>query len=183
MFFMEVRIFEEVGYGKVIKYCWFNCSDMMMFMYILIVLIGNLNFLYWKFSCVGLLLWILSMVVNFMYDGYELCVKYGYLWMFVCGLLWVMCCVCIWFIVWCIMLWLEKGLIELDFDRCYRKVLCDMVCIIKVRSFGIICFFFWFIVFILWLVSWIEIGIFILVVEKIWLVLKVIFLVIDSLID
>lgn len=105
---------------------------MIGFIYILIVFIGNLNFLYMKFSCVGLLLWILSMVVNFIYDGYELFVKYGYLWMGVCGLFLIICCVCMWFIIWCMILWLEKGLGELERDKCYRKVLCDMKVIIKV---------------------------------------------------
>lgn len=136
-FSMEARILEEVGHGKAIKYRRPNCSDMMTSMHILTALIGNLNSPYRKLSRAGLLLWILSMAVNFMYDGYESRAKYGYPWMFVRGLVWVTCCVCTWFTARRTMPWLEKGLTELDSDRRYRKALRDMACTTKVRSFGI----------------------------------------------
>ena len=136
-FSMEARILEEVGHGKARKYRRPNCCDMMTSMHILTALIGNLNSPYRKLSRAGLLLWILSMAVNFMYDGYESRAKYGYPWMFVRGLLWVTCCVCTWFTARRTMPWLEKGLTELESDRRYRKALRDMACTTKVRSFGI----------------------------------------------
>lgn len=137
MFLMEARILEEVGHGKARKYRRPNCSDMIASMHILTALIGNLNSPYRKLSRVGLLLWILSMAVNFMYDGYESRAKYGYPWMFVRGLLWVTFCVCTWFTARRTMPWLEKGLTKLESDRRYRKALRDMACTTKVRSFGI----------------------------------------------
>lgn len=136
-FFMEARILEEVGHGKARKYRRPNYSDIITSMHILTALIGNLNSPYRKLSRAGLLLWILSMAVNFMYDGYESRAKYGYPWMFVRGLLWVTCCVCTWFTARRALPWLEKGLTELEGDRRYRKALRDMACTTKVRGFVI----------------------------------------------
>jgi len=135
-FFMEARILEEVGRGKARKYRRPNCDDIITSMHILTAVIGNLNSPYRKLSRAGLLLWILSMAVNFMYDGYESRAKYGYPWMCVRGLLWVTCCVCTWFTARRTMPWLEKGLAKLESDRRYRKALRDMASTIKVRSSG-----------------------------------------------
>ena len=135
-FFMEGRILEEVGHGKARKYRRPNCSDTITSIHILTALIGNLNSPYRKLSRAGLLLWILSIVVNFMYDGYESRAKYGYPWMCVRGLLWVTCCVCTWFTARRTVPWLEKGLTKLESDRRYRKALRDMASTTKVRIFG-----------------------------------------------
>ena len=130
---MDAWILEEVGRGKAWKHRRPKCSDIINSMYILTALIGNLNSPYRKLSRTGLLLWILSMAVNFMYDGYESRVKYGYPWMSVRGLLWITCCVCTWFTIRRTIPWLEKGLEELERDRRYRKALCDMARTTKVR--------------------------------------------------
>ena len=135
-FFMEARILEEVGHGKARKHRRPNCSDMITSMHILTAFIGNLNSPYRKLSRAGLLLWILSMAVNFMYDGYESRVKYGYPWMCVRGLLWVTCCVCTWFTSRRTMPWFEKGLTKLESDRRYRKALRGVASTTKVRLFG-----------------------------------------------
>ena len=133
MFPMEARILEQVGHGKAGKHRRPKCSDIITSIYILTAFIGNLNTPYRKLSRAGLLLWILSMAVNFMYDGYESRVKYGYPWMCVRGLLWVTCCVGTWFTVRRTMPWLEKGLAELENDKRYRKALRDMAGTTKVR--------------------------------------------------
>lgn len=137
-FFVETMILEEVGHGKARKYRRPKCSDMITSMRILTAFIGNLNSSYRKLSRAGLLLWILSMAVNFMYDGYESRAKYGYPWMCVRGLLWVTCCVCTWFTARRTMPWLEKGLTKLERDKRYRKALRDMASTTTVRIFGVI---------------------------------------------
>lgn len=135
-FFMEARVLEEVGHGRARKHRRPNCSDMITPMHILTAFIGNLNSPYRKLSRAGLLLWILSMAVNFMYDGYESLVKYGYPWMCVRGLLWVTCCICTWFTSRRTMPWLEKGLTKLESDKRYRKTLRGVASTTKVRLFG-----------------------------------------------
>ncbi|KAL9971138.1 hypothetical protein ACROYT_G023627 [Oculina patagonica] len=126
IFPMESRILEQVGYGKASKHRRPKCRDIITSMHLLTAFIGNLNSSYRKLSRAGLLLWILSMTVNFMYDGYESRVRYGYPWMFVRGLLWVTCCLGMWFTARRTMPWLEKGLTELERDHRYRKALRDM---------------------------------------------------------
>ena len=125
-------ILEEVGRGKAGKHRRPKFGDMIGSIYILTALIGNLNSPYTKLSRAGLLLWILSMAVNFTYDGYESLTKYGYPWMGVRGLLLITCCVCTWFTIRRTIPWLEKGLGELERDKRYRKALRDMKVITKV---------------------------------------------------
>lgn len=124
-------ILEEVGRGKAGKHRRPKFGDMIGSIYILTALIGNLNSPYTKLSRAGLLLWILSMAVNFTYDGYESLAKYGYPWMGVRGLLLITCCICTWFTIRRTIPWLEKGLGELERDKRYRKALRDMKVITK----------------------------------------------------
>ena len=126
----------EVGHGKANKHRRPKCRDIISSIHILTAFIGNLNSSYRKLSRAGLLLWILSMTVNFMYDGYESRVKYGYPWMCVRGLLFVTCCVGSWFTARRTMPWLEKGLAELEKDKRYKKALRDMAETTKVGTCG-----------------------------------------------
>ena len=131
---VDAWILEEVGRGKAKQHRRPKHKDIITTMHFLTALIGNLNSPYRKLSRVGLLLWLLSMVINFMYDGYESRVKYGYPWMSVRGLLWVTCCVGTWFTVRRAMPWLERGLSQLESDQVYRKALRDMTRTTEVSS-------------------------------------------------
>jgi len=133
LFPVEARIFEEVGQGRAKKHRRPKYKEIITSMHILTALIGNLNSPYRKFSRAGLLLWLLSMAVNFVYDGNESRVKYGYPWMSVRGLLGVTCCVGTWCTVRDTMPWLERGLGKLEKDKAYRKALRDMSRTTEVR--------------------------------------------------
>lgn len=130
-FHANAWILEEVGRGKAGKHRRPKCSDLIGSIYILTALIGNLNSPYTKLSRGGLLVWILSMAVNFIYDGYESRAKYGYPWISVRGLLLITCCVCTWSTFRRTIPWLERGVGELERDRRYRNALHDMAVITK----------------------------------------------------
>ena len=132
LFPVEALILEEEAHGRVKKHRRPNYRDLITSMHILTALIGNLNSPYRKLGRAGLLLWLLNMAVNFMYDGYESHVKYGYPWMCVRGFLLATCCVGTWFTVRGTMPWLERGLGNLESNKLYRKALCDMAGTTKV---------------------------------------------------
>ena len=134
LFPTEVRILHEVGHGRANKHRLPYSKHIINTLHILTVLIGNLNSPYRKFGRAGLLLWLLDMAINFMYDGYESHAKYGYLWLCVRGLLWVTCCVCTWFTIKRTIPWLERGLGKLESCKHYRKALRDMACTTEVRK-------------------------------------------------
>ena len=125
LFPTEARILHEVGLGRATKHLRPKSKHIINTLYILTALIGNLNSPYRKLGRAGLLLWLLNIVINFMYDGYEARAKYGYPWLCVRGLLCVTCCVCTWFTIKRTMPWLERGLGKLESDKHYRKALRD----------------------------------------------------------
>ena len=135
---MDSRILEELGHGRGRRYFRPKYRDIINKMHILTALIGNFNSPYRKLGRAGLLLWLLSMSINFMYDGYESRVKYGYPWMSVRGLLWITCCLGTWFTIRRTMPWFEQNLCKLENDKLYRRVLQDMSGTTEVRD----CLFF-----------------------------------------
>ena len=131
---MDSRILEELGHGRGRRCFRPKYRDIINTMHILTALIGNFNSPYRKLGRAGLLLWLLSMSINFMYDGYESRVKYGYPWMSVRGLLWITCCLGTWFTIRRTMPWFEQNLCKLENDKLYRRVLQDMSGTTEVRD-------------------------------------------------
>lgn len=131
---MDSRVLEELGRGRAKRYFRPKYRDIINTMRILTALIGNFNSPYRKLGRAGLLLWLLSMSINFMYDGYESRVKYGYPWMSVRGLLWITCCLGTWFTIRRTMPWFEQNLCKLENDKLYRRVLQDMSGTTEVRD-------------------------------------------------
>lgn len=126
LFHAEAIIPNEVGRGRAKNHRRLKCKDIIPSLHILTALIGNLNSPHGKLSRAGLLFWLLNMVMNFTWDGYESRAKYGYAWMCVRGLLWVTCCVGTWLTIKRTMPWLERELGKLERDKRYTKVLRDM---------------------------------------------------------
>ena len=136
---MDSRVLEELGRGRAKRYFRPKYRDIINTMRILTALIGNFNSPYRKLGRAGLLLWLLSMSINFMYDGYESRVKYGYPWMSVRGLLWITCCLGTWFTIRRTMPWFEQNLCKLENDKLYRRVLQDMSGTTEVRDWRLGC--------------------------------------------
>ena len=133
LFHAEAIMLKEVGCGRAKNHRRPKSKDIIPSLHISTALIGNLNSPYRKLSRAGLLLWLLNMVMNFSWDGYESRAKYGYAWMCVRGLLWVTCCVGTWLTIKRTMPWLERELGKLERDKRCRKVLRDMAVTTEVR--------------------------------------------------
>lgn len=135
----DSRILEELGRGRARRHFRPKYRDIINTMHILTALIGNFNSPYRKLGRAGLLLWLLSMSISFVYDGYASRVKYGYPWMSVRGLLWITCCLGTWFTIRHTMPWFEQNLCKLVNDKLYRRVLQDMSGTTEVRDCLLMC--------------------------------------------
>ena len=91
---------------------------------LLAAFIGNLDAgRYRKLGIFGLLLWLLNIILNFVYDGYEAYRIYGYPWVSVRLVEWSVCCVGTWVVVRRTLPWLQAGLQQLEEEDTYRKTL------------------------------------------------------------